>query len=95
MALTLGQLGPITLEFKTAVTGYWDGGKRAGGVFTPTIAWSTDATRSFVKWGCFELNFWFNLPLHTKAGRELENWEVMARARKYLRKICRVPVKLT
>jgi hypothetical protein len=89
--MTVEELSPITLTFKKPEAGWWDGGKKSGGVFTPSLHYQDDPTRSFVRWGCYELNHWINLPLHTKRGRTLTKGEVMARIRKHLKRSVRRP----
>jgi len=60
---------PITVGFAQPVNGYWDGGKRTGGTFEPSFHFENDPERSYVKWGCVELNHWFNLPMHFETGK--------------------------
>lgn len=44
----------IHLEFKTYQHGYWDGDAKWGGEFRPERC-----GRKVIKWGCYELNYWF------------------------------------
>jgi len=60
---------PIAVSFAQPINGYWDGGKKSGGTFEPSFHLENDPERSFVKWGCVELNHWFNLPMHGEHGK--------------------------
>ena len=60
---------PITVTFERLVHGYWDGGKKDGGTFEPSIHFENDPEKSYVKWSCIELNHWFNLPMHFESGK--------------------------
>ena len=60
---------PITVSFAPPVNGYWDGGKKDGGTFEPSFHFENDPKKSYVKWGCYELNLWFNLPMHFETGK--------------------------
>lgn len=85
------ELSEITVRFAEPTHGYWDGGAKSEGVFTPTLRRPESPHESYVKWGCYELNYWFNQPLHTKKGRTLTRNEAMTRARRHLRNGLRVP----
>ncbi len=62
--------------------GYWDGGTKSKGEFTPELfAFSHPGVGRFIKWGCFSLNFWFT----AKAGRSWK--EARACAVKRLKRI--------
>jgi len=57
----------LKLTFKEPVVGYWDGGKKAGGEFTPELPlgllseYDSHPGKDYtIRWGCFDLNFWFN-----------------------------------
>ena len=59
----------LELKFPEPRNGYWDGGKKSGGVFSPSM-YPFDSPKhpgkgAYIKWGCYELNFWFV----AKAGR--------------------------
>lgn len=92
--MTVNDLSPIELKFKEPSYGYWDGGKKSGGTYTPTLHYQDDPERSYVKWGCFELNNWFTLPLHHEGGKKknqpYDKTEVMAQARAWLKEHIRV-----
>ena len=80
----------IKLTFGKEVNGYWDGGLKTGGTFEPTFRYEDDPKRSFVKWGSFELNFWFNQPLHNSKGVKYTEQQVLRRAKDYIKKTTRV-----
>ena len=61
-------LPKIKLTFKNPINGYWDGGEKTGGIFEPQVRFENDPAKSFVKWGSWELNHWFNFPLHYERG---------------------------
>lgn len=44
----------ILVQFNEPQHGFWNGGAKYGGSFEPT-----PATGNLVKWGCWELNYWF------------------------------------
>jgi len=67
--MTLESCLPITVSFVPPVWGYWDGGKRTGGSFEPSFHFESNPEKSYVKWGCIELNHWFNLPMHFESGK--------------------------
>lgn len=89
------ELSPITVKFEKPINGWWDGGARSGGTFEPQIRYPDDPKRSFVKWGSFELNHWFTLPLHYERGAKKDQPKskctIMSEARKHLRKSLRTP----
>ncbi len=69
----------ITITFKESTFGYWDGGKKAGGTFTPTLDYN-----GIIKWGCWELNIWFRVAFG-------KSWnDAVTRARAKIRRACRV-----
>ena len=49
----------LRVKFAKPTGGYWDGGARSGGDFTPEKI-DTDAAGKYVTWGCWSLNFYFN-----------------------------------
>ena len=55
----------LIVAFKEPQHGYWDFGAKSGGVFTTEIngrsaKYGKDhETNANIRWGCFELNFWF------------------------------------
>lgn len=93
----------ISITFKEPTAGFWDGGKKSGGTFKPeacttyllTSAKGNDYTRRIykneygqVKWGCFELNFWFRANFG-------DSWEqAIVKAKAKIKRMCRVPCKL-
>lgn len=89
------ELSPIQVHFEKPTGGYWDGGQKSGGTFEPSIHNPDDPKTSYVKWGSWELNHWFNQPLHyekgKKAGQPIPKTEVMSRARRHLRTTIRIP----
>ena len=56
----------LRVKFAEPTGGYWDGGKKSGGDFIPVSYYDRDGYSKHpgvgetVRWGCFELNFWFN-----------------------------------
>ncbi len=68
--------------------GYWDGGAKSGGEFHPELHYPEDPGRSYVKYGCYEMNHWFNLPLHyekgTKKGQPIPRNLLIRQIRKQL-----------
>jgi len=83
-------LQSIKVTFPKPIGGYWDGGRKSGGTFEPAIhkGGYTKENGSKVKvdqhieWGCWELNFYFRLPMTTK--------DPTSQAIRYIHKICRV-----
>lgn len=50
----------IEVRFEKPTGGYWDGGLKSGGVFTPRVVGGSDFHKKCeIEWGCWELNFWF------------------------------------
>ena len=90
----VNELRKIEVRFNEPQQGWWDGGPRDGGVFTPTFAFSNNPKLSYVKWGSWELNHWFNQPLHSKQGKAFTAVQIMNRALRFLRKEIRVPSKV-
>lgn len=80
----------LKLTFNEPMYGYWDGGKKSGGEFHPQ-PWNggvhpgKDCT---IKWGCFDLNFWFNCG----SGRSWK--EAVAIAKRRLQHICQAPATI-
>ena len=85
----------IAVEFDEPTGGYWDYGLKKGGIFTlesidgrytgssePVEHPGTDRT---LRWGAFELNFWFN----SGSGRTWK--EAASIAQRRLTNIVRVP----
>ena len=91
-------LSKLTLVFNEKIHGYWDYGKKAGGVFSPTVYSENDSNKSCVEWGCWELNHYFRFPLHYEHGKQknkpMSGNYVMGRARRYLREKTRIPCKI-
>jgi hypothetical protein len=89
------ELPDIQVKFPEPVSGYWDGGKKSGGTFVPEVRYQDNPEQSRVKWGCFELNFFFTQTLHREKGankgKPFTHKEVTQRAKAYLRRILRVP----
>lgn len=62
----------LKLTFNEPRNGYWDGGKRYGGEFTPEllVPFADGLGKLYpdehpgknhtIRWGCFSLNYWFN-----------------------------------
>jgi hypothetical protein len=88
------QLSPILVRFDKPVHGYWDGGTRTRGTFAPTLHSQDNPKASYVKWGDWSLNYWFNLPLHTRAGKPLSASTIMRQARTHLRKVTTAPATI-
>jgi hypothetical protein len=67
------KLPKLVLKFETPTQGYWDGGAKSGGTFTPEVVSTSFYTKAnknitrriykdregYVRWGSWELNFWF------------------------------------
>ena len=92
------ELKPISVTFKQPQNGYWDGGAKSGGIFEPTLHYENNSERSYIKWGAWELNLWFNFPLHYEnginKGKPMTAAYVMKRAKAYLKKIIRAPATI-
>lgn len=68
----------LYLEFKNPQHGFWDGGAKTYGEFIPT-----PCSNGMIKWGCWELNFWFTLPFG-------KSWaDAVAKARRKIKRITR------
>jgi len=56
----------IRISFEPTA-GYWDGGVKSGGTFTPRVVEGGyedhEKLKQHVQWECFELNHWFRTPL--------------------------------
>ena len=82
----------LKLAFHQPTRGYWDGGARQYGAFTPD--WPHHNYRhpgpgQRIKWGSLTLNFWF------KAGSG-RTWKQAARiAQRKLARLVRVPATVT
>ena len=44
----------IVVNFEKPRGGYWNGGVKSGGTFRPERT-----SRKVVRWGCWDLNYWF------------------------------------
>ena len=74
----------IVVTFHEPRYGYWDGGKKQGGTFTPTLT----TEKNIIQWGCWELNYWFRL----KFGR---SWKQAASiALRKIKRDVRVPATI-
>mgnify|MGYP001613740240 FL=1 len=49
----------VRVTFDRPHSGYWDGGARSGGDFE-SYGKEHPGKDHIIRWGCFELNFWFN-----------------------------------
>jgi len=78
----------IRVTFPKPQHGYWDGGAKSGGEFTPDHYGEEDdhpGPGNRIKWGSWTLNFFFTVG----SGK---SWKDAARiARNYLARRCRVP----
>jgi hypothetical protein len=69
----------IALTFEKPRGGYWDGGMKSGGTFTPIP--HSDGT---IEWACWELNYWFRLDFG-------KSWEDAASlAKRTIKRECKV-----
>jgi len=67
-------LQSIKVTFPKPIGGYWDGGLKSGGTFEPRIVnggYIKDNggkvnVDKHIEWGCWELNFYFRLPMTAK-----------------------------
>lgn len=74
----------LALTFNTPTHGFWDGGMKSGGTFTP----SPVQNKNEVLWGSWELNFWFT----SKFGK---SWKDAASiARRKLQRLCNRPCSI-
>lgn len=77
----------IKVTFPTPQHGFWDGGAKDGGEFTPDLYDGEDnhpGPVNRIKWGSWKLNFWFVVG----SGK---SWKDAARiAKNYLAKRCLV-----
>jgi hypothetical protein len=70
----------IVLRFEEPRNGYWDGGVKSGGRFTPH-----PCSDGRIEWGSWGLNFWFRFPFG-------HSWKDAANtALRRIKKECRVP----
>jgi hypothetical protein len=67
----------VRVTFDKPEYGFWDGGARKSGDFTPR------PRDEFIRWGSWELNFWFE----TGKGRSMV--QAASFARRYLMNHCR------
>jgi len=77
------QCPAVRITFPEPIGGYWDGGKKRGGTFTPDhfsglYGGVHPGPGRTIKWGCFHLNFWFT----TGSGRTWK--EAAAIAKRWL-----------
>lgn len=73
----------IEVKFPEPIDGYWDGGKKGGGLFTPREREHPGPGHT-IHWGCFRLNFW----LTVGSGR---TWrEAASIAKRKLERICSI-----
>lgn len=79
----------IKLTFPESIGGYWDYGKKSGGIFTcedkSSYYEKHPGPGSTIKWGCWELNFWFN------AGSGKSWLDAAKIAQRRLNNLCKVP----
>ena len=82
----------IQIRFNQPRYGYWDGGKKDGGIFKVesindmlALYPNHPGTGGSVRWGCWGLNFWF------VAGSGRSWKEAVAIAVKKLKRICLIP----
>lgn len=80
------ELKDIEIAFKTPTNGYWNGGIRSGGSFTPEVVsggyekhWGL---KWHMKWGDFGLNHYFRLP---------PSRNVRVSAMRHLKRVTKVP----
>jgi len=84
------KLPSLTVKFDKPRGGYWDGGLKSGGTFTPEYLYpKTKAECKYVKWGCWELNFFFT------AGFGVSWKHAASIARRKLRGMLKVPATIT
>jgi len=69
----------IEIRFDEPTAGWWDGGKKHGGVFESRFGYTPEHT----EFGAWELNYYFNV----KTGRTEK--ETVGRARRYLKRHCK------
>lgn len=75
----------LRAKFAEPQHGFWDGGKKDGGDFHPAPSLKHPGAGKYIRWGSFELNFWFT----AKAGR---SWKEAANAaKKKLTRLIRIP----
>lgn len=90
----------LELSFRTPTAGYWNGGLKSGGIFKPepcSVLLCTSRKGKYykvktykdkdgeVKWGCWELNFFF----YAKFGRSWKHAATIAKNK--LRRLCIQP----
>ena len=51
----------LRLELNEAISGFWDGGKKRFFDFTIEKPISSDLKGKYVKIGCYDMNYWFNV----------------------------------
>ena len=68
----------LRLEFREPQHGFWNGGAKQSGEFSPT-----PCGRGIIKWGCWEFNIWFTV---SSKG----SWkEIADRARRRIKRMTR------
>lgn len=65
---------PIEIIFDKLQYGYWDGGAKSGGEFTPAQS-RHPGPGKYLRWGCWRLNIWFTC----KAGRSWREARAIAK----------------
>ena len=75
----------IKVKFPEPRDGYWDGGKKRGGEFTPELYRADHpGVGGKIRWGSWGLNFYFTV----KAGRSWKEATVIAA--RWLRRHCKI-----
>jgi len=78
----------IEIIFNQPVNGFWDGGKKSGGIFEGTaFPMRGDKCDGKVKFGCYALNFFFSV----KQGKTEK--DTIESAKRWLKRHCKVPFK--
>lgn len=87
--MPIDTLPSFRVVFAKTTHGYWDGGAKSGGDFTPSIHHPDDPERSYVRYDCWSLNHWFTLPLHymdrAKKNQEIPKKLLIRQIRRQLR----------
>ena len=73
----------IEIIFEQPVAGFWDGGKKTGGVFEQEMF----PPEGMTKFGCYHLNFFFSV----KTGKTEK--DTIKSAKRWLKRHCKVPFK--
>jgi len=71
----------IQVIFSEPTAGYWDGGKKSGGIFEIEPM----APKGMTKFGCYALNSYFSV----KTGKTFK--ETAQKARRWINNHCRIP----